>query len=119
MLLRRIALSAVLAIAVCLGRAAAADPRAEIDRAAAALDDLRYPEAVRLLDAAWRGGGSSPVELHRIFALAGSAAASMGDGPVRRSAFGHRIHTHPVSVVSGERFFIISCYCGIGSSQLE
>ncbi|HSR99008.1 MAG TPA: hypothetical protein VLM79_18260 [Kofleriaceae bacterium] len=77
----------MLAIAVCLCRAAAADPRADIDRAAAALDDLRYPEAVRLLDATWRGGGSSPAELRRIFALAGTAAASMGDGPAAQIWF--------------------------------
>jgi hypothetical protein len=90
-LLRRIAFSAVLAIAVCLClclcRAAAAEPRADIDRAAAALDDLRYPEAVRLLDAAWRAGGSSPAELRRIFALASTAAASIGDGPAAQIWF--------------------------------
>jgi hypothetical protein len=80
-LFRRIAFSVVLGIAACLGRTAAADPRADLDRAAAALDDLRYPEAVRLLDAAWRGGGSSTAQLRRIFMLAGTAAASMGDGP--------------------------------------
>jgi hypothetical protein len=79
-LLRRIALSAVLVVAACLCRVVAADPRADLDRAAAALDDLHYREAVRLLDGAWRGGGSSPGELRRIFALAGTAAGSMGDG---------------------------------------
>lgn len=87
MLLRRIALTAVVAIVACLGRAAAADPRAELERGAAALDDLRYPEAVRLLDTAWRGGGSPPADLRRIFMLAGAAAASMGDGPAAKIWF--------------------------------
>lgn len=80
MLPRRIALSAAFAVAACLCRVVAADPHGDLERAAAALDDLRYREAVRLLDGAWRGGGNSPAELRRIFALAGTAAGSMGDG---------------------------------------
>ena len=95
MVFRRIALSAVLAVAACLCRVVAADPRADLERAAAALDDLRYREAVRLLDAAWRGGGNSPVELRRIFALAGTAAASMGDGTAAQDWFSRWLCLEP------------------------
>jgi hypothetical protein len=94
-LLHRIALSAVVAAVACLCRVAAADPRAEIDRAVAALDDLRYREAVRLLDGAWRGGGNRPGELRRIFALAGTAAGSMGDGAAAQIWFGRWLCLEP------------------------
>jgi hypothetical protein len=92
---RRIALSAVFAVAACLCRVVAADPRADVERAAAALDDLRYREAVRLLDGAWRGGGSSPAELRRIFALAGTAAGSTGDGAAAQIWFSRWLCLEP------------------------
>lgn len=94
-LLRRIALCAVVTVAACLCRGVAADPRVELDRAVAALDDLRYRDAVRLLDGAWRGGGNSPGELRRIFALAGTAAGSMGDGAAAQIWFSRWLCLEP------------------------
>jgi hypothetical protein len=44
----------------------------------AAFGELRYREAVGLLERAWHRGDSQPAQLRAIFALAGRAAASMG-----------------------------------------
>ena len=56
-------------------------------QASAALDALRYDEALALVDRAWRQGDSGPARLRRIFALAGRAAGSMGDEAAARLWF--------------------------------
>jgi len=56
-----------------------ADPDNRLDAAREAFTALRWDDALHMLDAAWRAGGSSPERLREIFALAGQAAASTGD----------------------------------------
>jgi len=85
--LHRIVVFAVAVAVTSTAHICAADPPSELDKATAAFDELRYRDAIRLLDGAWRGGGNRPGELRRIFALAGTAAASVGDGAEARIWF--------------------------------
>lgn len=91
---RRMALSCVVVALVSLGGTARAAPR-ELAQATAAFEDLRYRDAVRLSDAAWRAGGNSPTELRRLFALAGTAAGSMGDAATAQIWFSRWLCLEP------------------------
>ncbi len=73
--MRAVAVLLVLHVAV----AHADDARTLVQQANAAYSDLRFAEALELLDRAWRLGDSDPDQLRAIFALAGQAAASTGD----------------------------------------
>jgi hypothetical protein len=67
--------SALVAAALAVATTSYAAPPA----AERAFAELRYDEALRLLDAAWHHGGNDAAELRSIFALAGQAAAAIGD----------------------------------------
>jgi hypothetical protein len=80
--------------------AAHADPRsAETDRlietAAAAVAELRYDDALRLLERAWERGTSGPRELRTIFALAGRASGVTGDVAATRAWFARWLSLEP------------------------
>jgi hypothetical protein len=67
-------------------RIAAAHP-AELDQAVHALDELRYEDAARLLDQAYRTGDNGPDDLRLLFRLQGEVAATLGDDAGARAAF--------------------------------
>jgi hypothetical protein len=92
---RRLALCAAAVAMVCVVRVGAAAPRADVAKAIAALEELRYREAVRLFDGAWRSGGNRPSDLRQIFALAGTAAGSMGDGVAAQAWFSRWLCLEP------------------------
>jgi hypothetical protein len=71
----RLALVLVCALA---GTAIAGDDD-PLARARAAAEDLRFEEAARLLDQAWRAGTDDPLRARAIAALAGEISATMGD----------------------------------------
>ena len=71
----RLALVLVCALA---GTAVAGDDD-QLARARAAAEDLRFEEAARLLDQAWRAGTDDPARARAIAALAGEICATMGD----------------------------------------
>jgi hypothetical protein len=92
-LIRAIALACALACT-----RAAADPgdaRSDIAAATAAAGELRYDDAVKLVDRAWRRGESSPDEIRGMFALAGIAAGSIGDVGAARLWFQRWLYLEP------------------------
>jgi len=70
---------AVLLVCALAGTAAADEDR--LERARSAAEDLRFEEAARQLDEAWRAGSADPVRVRDIAALAGETSATMGDAP--------------------------------------
>lgn len=69
---------ALLLVCALAGTAVAGDDD-PLARARAAAADLRFEEAARLLDQAWRTGTDDPVRARAIAALAGEIGATMGD----------------------------------------
>jgi hypothetical protein len=55
--------------------------------AVAAYDELRFDDALALLEQAWHRGGSGPKQLRRIFALSGQTAGAMGNADAARLWF--------------------------------
>ncbi|HEX3762433.1 MAG TPA: hypothetical protein VHW23_27215, partial [Kofleriaceae bacterium] len=80
---------------------AAADPapRSEpadpVAAAAEAFAALRFDEALRLADQAWRNGDNGPDQLRRIFELAGRAAGSIGEDRAARLWFSRWLYLDP------------------------
>jgi hypothetical protein len=92
---RRLVFYAVAVAMACMVRVGVAAPRADVDKARVAFEELRYREAVRLLDGAWRSGGNRPSDLRQLFALAGTAAGSMGDGVAAQTWFSRWLCLEP------------------------
>jgi hypothetical protein len=78
--------AAVLALILAGAAPAAAEPSL-VERAEAALDDLRYEEAAELVDRAWRSGGNDRDQLQAIFRLAGQIQVTLGKGEVAERHF--------------------------------
>lgn len=89
---RRLAAVAT-AITWCVASSVAAGPA--LDRARAALDDLRYEDAAAALDEALREGGNSPEATAEIYQLMGEVAASRGDRARAVDAFDHLLALAP------------------------
>lgn len=67
-----------IAILCALAGTAAAD-RQPLEEAAAAAEELRFEDAARMLDDAWRAGTGDPDRVREVAALAGEISATMGD----------------------------------------
>lgn len=90
-----------LIVVIAVSGSARADRTApELASAAAdALHQLRYADAVSLADEAWRRGESQPDELRALFALAGRAAASLGDAAAARAWFKRWLSIEPTATL--------------------
>jgi hypothetical protein len=86
-----------LACALVCSRVAAdpGDSRGDIAAATAAAADLRYDDAVKLVDRAWHRGQSSPDEIRAMFSLAGISAGSIGDAGAARLWFQRWLYLEP------------------------
>lgn len=73
------------------------DAHSDLAAANAAVAELRYDDAVRLLDRAWQRGQSSAVEIRAVFALAAISAGSMGDGDTAHLWFGRWLYLEPTA----------------------
>lgn len=60
---------------------------------------LRYDDALQLADQAWRSGASDPAQVRQIFALAGRAAAAVGDGETARLWFRRWLYLDPAATL--------------------
>ena len=100
----RRALAAIVATTVASAAMAAAAPDdapSLVTDAEHAFAQLRYDEALRLLDRAWRRGDSGPTAMRTIFALAGQAAGSIGDDDNARLWFSRWLCVEPHAELPG------------------
>jgi hypothetical protein len=89
-----------ISIAVCEPvREQRGQPAGLLAAATAAFTALRYDDALQLADLAWRSGASSPTQVCRIFALAGRAAAAVGDGETARLWFRRWLYLEPAAML--------------------
>jgi len=87
---RSVSVRGIAALVVVLAVSSAhAEPDAAslLSNAHVAIGELRYDEALQLLDQAWRAGGSDRAQLAGLFSLAGQAAGSIGDDAAARLWF--------------------------------
>jgi hypothetical protein len=77
----------LLALVADVAVARAQDPAADLRAAEKAFEGLRYEDAVRLCERAYRAGGLAPAELGRLFRLQGEVAATLGREEQARDAF--------------------------------
>jgi hypothetical protein len=110
MIVRRVLVTAVICALGVPGRPIsiaacepAPDPREQtaglVATATAAFTALRYDDALQLADQAWRSGASDPAQVCRIFALAGRAAAAVGDGETARLWFRRWLYLEPAAAL--------------------
>jgi tetratricopeptide (TPR) repeat protein len=89
-------LSAILALVLVLGWAPRpAHGNARLAEAKAALDELRYDDARKLLQEALEDGGSGPEELAEIYRLSAQVAAALGDDAAAQGYFAHMLAIDP------------------------
>ncbi len=81
------ATAVALLLAALAAPAGAQDRSADLDAAERALEELRYEQALPLLDRAWQSGQNGPKALARLFRLQGEVAATLGDEAGARRAF--------------------------------
>jgi hypothetical protein len=92
--------AAILVLALVTTAAAETRTTAQlVGKAVEAMAAIRYDEASKLLDRAWRLGESNPGELRQLFALAGRAAASTGDEAGARTWFTRWLSLDPEAVL--------------------
>lgn len=92
-----------LALAFAFSASAARPQAGHADQAAApsmaeatsAFAELRYDDALRLLDQLWRQGTSGPEQLRRIFELSGRAAGVIGEAEAARTWFSRWLSLEP------------------------
>jgi hypothetical protein len=82
-------------VVIALTARARGDAPDDLGAARAALGRLDYGEALAAVDRAWRHGGSAAERVRELCALAGRAAASMGDGTAARLWFARMIYLDP------------------------
>lgn len=85
----RCTIAILTACAIAAPRPALCDARSDklVSDAEAAFGALRYDDALRMLDEAWRRGASDPRQLRVIFSLAGRAAGVIGEADTARTWF--------------------------------
>lgn len=86
---------AIMLVAAHASAEPSGDAHTDVAAANSAVAELRYDDAVRLLDQAWRRGQSSAAELRALFALAAISAGSMGDGDAAHLWFGRWLYLEP------------------------
>ncbi|MBX7097314.1 MAG: hypothetical protein K1X89_06365 [Myxococcaceae bacterium] len=74
---------------------AAADPSPDVDKAARLVNERRYADALRLLDAAWKTPDNGRTDVLRILELTGTAAAALGQDAKAREAFQKLVSLEP------------------------
>lgn len=127
-----IAIRVVAALLVCcavlLARPASgqAEPAADplLARASAAFAELRYDEALHLLDELWRKGTSDPRQLRQIFELAGRAAGVIGEAEAARTWFARWLSLDPDAALPEGTSpkltqFLIEARARLGGVQLD
>jgi hypothetical protein len=72
-----------------------ADTADVIAQANESIRELRYEEALQLVDRAWQSGGATPEQLRELFAIAGQAAGSIGDDDAARLWFSRWLCLEP------------------------
>ena len=82
-------------VVIALTARAHGDGPGDLGAARAAFGQLDYGEALAAADRALRHGGSAPERVRELCALAGRAAASMGDGAAARLWFARLIFLDP------------------------
>jgi hypothetical protein len=91
----RVALVVALVVALFAGHAVAADAGDAIREAHERISELRYEDALQLVDRAWQAGGATPPQLRELFAIAGQAAGSIGDDDAARLWFSRWLCIEP------------------------
>jgi hypothetical protein len=125
--MQRPAILAVIGLALAIAAPASADTIAAADRAASedldaaeqALHDLRYEQAVLLLERAHRSGQNGPRALARLYRLHGELAATLGDTAGARRAFAQWLAIEPRASLAAGTSPKITATFAAAAAQLD